>query len=95
MSGKTIAIIAHITFIGWIVALIINSSERDMMAGFYIRQTLGIFIMLFLGAIPVIGWLVAAAGVLFWILSFVSILSDRIVPVPFMGDKFQDWFRSI
>lgn len=42
MDGKTKAIVAHITWIGWIIALILNSSEKDEIASFFIRQLLGL-----------------------------------------------------
>ena len=44
ISGKAKAIIAHITLIGWIVALVLNMQKRDSYASFYIRQYLGIMI---------------------------------------------------
>jgi len=50
MDGKTKAIVAHITIIGWIVAIVINSNDKDEFAGYYIRQ------LLVLSIIPVIGW---------------------------------------
>lgn len=34
MDGKTKAIIAHITIIGWIIAIVLNSSEKDEFASF-------------------------------------------------------------
>lgn len=34
MDGKTKAIVAHITIIGWIIALVINSSEKDEFASY-------------------------------------------------------------
>jgi len=95
MSGKTIAIISYITIVGWIVALVINSSERDYFASFHIRQSLGIFIMGAVSAIPVIGWLLGIGAFVFWIIGFVSALNGRTVPVPFIGDHFQNWFRGL
>ena len=60
-SGKTVAIIAHLTFIGWIIAIIMNSSNKTEIGSFYIRQTLGIFLLLivtsFIPFVNLIGWL--------------------------------------
>ena len=36
-SGKNVAIIAHITIIGWVVALIMNNQNRTEIGSFYIR----------------------------------------------------------
>ena len=43
--GKTRAIIAHITLIGWIIAIVQNSSDKNEDASFYIRQMLGLMIL--------------------------------------------------
>ncbi|MEM9648547.1 MAG: YtxH domain-containing protein, partial [Bacteroidota bacterium] len=34
-SGKTVAIIAHLTLIGWIIAIIMNSSNKTEVGSFY------------------------------------------------------------
>ncbi|MGC9352511.1 MAG: hypothetical protein ACP5D9_01670, partial [Mariniphaga sp.] len=70
MDGKTKAIVAHITIIGWIIALVLNSNEKDEFASYYIRQLLGIYLLgLVLTFIPIIGWLVSIVVLVFWILS--------------------------
>jgi hypothetical protein len=62
MDGKTKAIVAHITWIGWLIALIVNSSQKDEITSFYIRQLLGIYLFtLVISIIPVlniIGWII-------------------------------------
>ena len=46
MDGKTRAIVAHFTIIGWIIALVINNNEeKDEFASFYIRQMLGLLLI--------------------------------------------------
>lgn len=50
MDGKTRAIVAHFTLIGWIIALIVNNSDdkgKDELASFYIRQMLGLILIWF------------------------------------------------
>lgn len=45
---KTIGIVAHITLIGWIIALIMNGEkkgEEKSFGAFYLRQMLGILIL--------------------------------------------------
>jgi len=46
-------------------------------------------------AIPVIGWFLGIGAFVFWIIGFVSALNGRTVPVPFIGDHFQNWFRGL
>ena len=44
-DGKNVAIIAHITLIGWIIALVMNGGDKKSeFASFYIRQMLGLML---------------------------------------------------
>jgi hypothetical protein len=105
--GKTRAIIAHITLIGWIIALVQNGSDKNEDASFYIRQMLGLvilmigvqiagFILLF---IPILGWLIMivawGAVVGAWVYSLVSAVNGVKEPTPFIGGHFQKWFASM
>lgn len=95
-SGKTVAIIAHITVIGWIVALIMNSQNKTEFGSYYIRQTLGIWILGFiLGIIPVIGCFAFIICVVLIIISLVNAANDKMVPIVGLGTYFQDWFKSL
>ena len=96
MDGKTKAIVAHITIIGWIIALVINSNEKDELASYYIRQTLGIYLLgIVLSIIPVvnlIGWIVVFV---FWIMSLIGAIQGEKKETPLVGKYFQDWFKSL
>lgn len=95
-SGKTVAIIAHITFIGWIVAIIMNSSNKTALGSYYIRQTLGIWIMMILlGFIPIVGCFAGLLGLVLIIISLVNAANEKMVPTPLVGEYFQDWFKSL
>ncbi len=96
MDGKTKAIVAHITLIGWIIALVLNQNDdKDETASFYIRQTLGLLIMGILWAIPIVGWIIGFASFILWIISLVGAISGEPKEVPLVGKYFQDWFKSI
>lgn len=96
MDGKTKAIVAHITYIGWIIALVINANERDEITSFYIRQLLGIYlfsiVISFVPVINVLGWL---AALVFWILSLIGAVNGEMKVTPVIGQYFQDWFKGI
>ena len=96
MDGKTKAIVAHITLIGWIIALIVNSQNKDEVASFYIRQMLGIsllgIVLSFIPFINLIGWLVTLA---LWIISLVGAASGEEKLVPVVGEYFQQWFGGL
>jgi uncharacterized membrane protein len=103
MDAKTKAIISHLTIVGWIIALVINMNQKEEYASYYIRQNLGImvilFILSFLHIIPVLGWIAAWVGYIimfiFWLMSLIWSVTDVTKPVPWFGDKFQEWFKSL
>jgi uncharacterized membrane protein len=103
MDAKTKAIVSHIFFIGWVIALVINMNQKEEYASYYIRQNLGLmivgFVLSLLHVIPVLGWIVAWIGYIaifnFWLMSLIWSVTDVMKPVPFVGDKFQEWFKSL
>jgi uncharacterized membrane protein len=95
MDAKVKAIVAHITPIGWIIALILNQNPRDEYTSFYIRQTMGLYIVGFiLKFIPIIGWLLSIVLFAFWLLSLIYAIQGEAKIIPF-GEYFQDWFRGL
>jgi hypothetical protein len=95
MDSRVKAIIAHITIVGWIIALVINSSNKEEYASFYLRQTLGIHILwMVLSLIPVIGWILGIVLFAFWLLSLVYAVQGQMKIIPF-GEHFQTWFSSL
>ena len=92
-DGKTIAIIAHMTFIGWIIAYIMNNKTKNAYASFYIRQSLGIMLgIIIFSLIPVIGWFIGVGFFVLWIISLIGSLSGELRHIPFFGNRFQIWF---
>lgn len=95
-SGKTVAIIAHLTIIGWIIAIIMNSSNKTELGSFYVRQTLGIFLIGFvLGIIPIINIIGFIITFVLWIISLIGAINGNQKPVFLVGEYFQDWFKSL
>ena len=98
MDPKTRGIVAYITLIGWIVAIVTNN-PKDEVASFHIRQMLGImcFAMasLFLSWIPLLGLLVSLAAFVLWLIGFIGALSGEQKEVPFLGEYFQKWFKTL
>jgi len=96
MDGKTKAIVAHITWVGWLIALIINSNEKDEITSFYIRQLLGIYlfgiVISFIPLVNIVGWIFA---IVLWILSLIGSLNGEMKESPVVGKYFQDWFKGI
>lgn len=95
-SGKTVAIIAHLTLIGWIIALVMNNGNKTEIGSFYIRQVLGIMLLGFvLGIIPVVNLIAWIVPFVLWIISLVGAFGGKQKPVLLVGDYFQDWFKSL
>jgi uncharacterized membrane protein len=102
MDAKTKAIISHLFVIGWIIAVIVNMSNKEEYASYYIKQNLGIIILgialRILNVIPVFGpALMVIGGLLlfiFWLMSFIWSIQGEMKPIPLLGDKFQDWFKG-
>ena len=101
-NGKTVAIIAYITLIGWIIALVMNNSNRTALGSYHVRQALGIMAI---GAILVIlsGFLgfgllsriIQIAVFVFWIIGLIGAAQGEMKTVPLLGEKFQEWFKGI
>lgn len=100
-EGKTMAIVSYFTFVGLIIAIIMNLEKKNTFTAFHIRQMLGLIIMLIFSNLVekyVHSWL----GTAFWIVTFVSwiyglywALKGKEEPIPVMGAIFQDWFKNI
>ena len=95
-SGKTVAILAHITFIGWIVAIVMNSSNKTELGSYYIRQTLGIWLLaIVLSWIPIVGCFAFIICLVLIVMSVINAANEKMVPTPLLGDYFQDWFKGL
>lgn len=93
MNGKLMAIISYFTFVGWVIAFVLNLNEKNSFASFHIRQSLGLNILgILLVIIPVFGWII---GTILLVIGLFTAITDRTVPVPVVGDFFQDWFKTI
>ncbi|MBO6607721.1 YtxH domain-containing protein [Psychroserpens sp.] len=94
-DGKNVAVIAHLTLIGWIIALVMNSSNKTEFGSFYIRQYLGFLLLGLLTIIPFLGFVVALLLLVAWIMSLISALGGKMQPSWLLGKQFQEWFKSI
>ena len=102
-EGKTIAIISHLTWVGLIIAFVMNNDKKIPLAKYHIRQMLGLTLtgvaLGFVNIIPILGQLVFLLGafVLFymWIMGFMNALNEREKPMPILGKKYEEWFKSI
>ena len=103
MDAKTKAIVSHLFGIGWIIALIVNMSNKEEYASYYIRQNLGIILLSIalsvINVIPFLGQIIWVIGSIlifvFWLMSFIWSIQGEMKPIPLLGDKFQAWFKGL
>ncbi len=95
-DGKNVAIIAHITIIGWVIALIMNGSNKTELGSFYIRQMLGFIILSVISSlIPVVNLIAWLPILIAWIMSLISSFSGEMKPSWLLGNQFQEWFKGL
>jgi len=94
-DGKNVAIISHLYVIGWVIALVMNNTNKSDLGTFYIKQTLGVFMLSFLAMIPLLRLVVGIVCFVLWIMSLIGALSGEKKPLPIVGEKFQEWFSFV
>lgn len=94
MDQKTTGIVAYLTWIGLIVALV-TTKEKSEYTSFHIRQSLGLCLTAILGVIPFLGLIIGLGVLILWVIALIGAINGEMKPVPLLGDKFQEWFKSI
>lgn len=109
-SGKNVAIIAYITLIGWIVAIVLHSENKSRLGAFHLRQALGLIctaialaiVQMMLIWIPVLGLAIfflfslGFLGILaFVILGIISAVNEEEKPLPLIGPFYQTLFKDL
>lgn len=103
-EDKTVAIVAYLSLIGFIVALILHNQpgKKTVLGSFHLRQGLGIMLcsvcMSIIMIIPFVGWVVGCVGyilvLVMWIMGIISAVNGEMKPAPIMGGSFQKWFAG-
>jgi uncharacterized membrane protein len=95
-QSKLVAIISYITLVGWIIALVLNQSNKTDLGSFHIRQALLIMIAsVVLWWIPFIGWILNIVVFIFWIMGLVYAIQGQMKEVPLLGAWAQQWFKGL
>jgi len=100
-KGKTAAITSYILLIGALIALSMNSEDKNPFAAFHIRQALGLsllFISLGLIVSPFDNWMITSPMYLFvsilWIYGLITAVRGEMIPVPLFGKFFQKFLSK-
>jgi len=102
-EDRTVAILAYITIIGFIIAIVMHGSKKTPLGTYHLRQALGLFItavccyfVLFI--IPVIGWILipfmTLAVVVFAVIGLIAAVNGQMKPLPLLGRKYESWFAN-
>lgn len=101
-EGKTYAIISHFWVIGLIIAYFLNNSKKNSFASFYIRQMIGINLLIIVNKYIVYDMIGSFVGLIFgviifilWLISIMGAFKSEEKAVPVIGEHFQDWFKNI
>lgn len=102
-NGKTVALVAYLTIIGLVIALVMNNKGATNLGRFHIRQSIGITVTAMVAGIlryiPMVGnILLSIIGVIILIALILGILSaikGEEKELPFLGKLYQKWFSMI
>ncbi len=102
-ENKNIAIIAYITIIGLIIAFVMNNEKKDPFAAYHIKQSLGLALtglaLGVVGLIPILGWIINIFGIFvllyMWVVGLMNAINGKENPVPFLGEKYTEWFKNL
>ncbi|WP_432410322.1 hypothetical protein [Rasiella sp. SM2506] len=100
-AGKTKAVIAYITFIGFFIAFSMNKDKPEPFATWHIKNMFGLLLLLLIAVVTqfhidlligdIIYWVTAA----FWVFSLVMVSTNKKEGIPFLSKKFQTWFTFL
>lgn len=105
-EDRTVAVLAYITIIGFIIAIVIHSGKKTALGAFHLRQVLGLIVSglvmwvacIILAFIPILGWLaIIVAWICFfvmWLMGLIAAATGQQKPMPIMGGKYQSWFSG-
>ena len=106
MDEKTIGIMSYIGPIGLVVAILMDK-EKTAYTRFHIRHNIGISIVgipIYVGSIMIgnisgiLGMLILLMGILpllMWIIGILGAVNGEKKLSPILGDKFQEWFKTV
>lgn len=92
------AVIAYLTFIGMLIAYFINRDNKYAFTTWHVKNMFGIVILLFVSIAfqnYEIGGYIYWTTVGLWVYSLSMALFNRQKAIPFLSEKFQEWFTFL
>jgi len=101
-EGKSIAITSYILIVGVLIAMSMNSENKNSFASFHIRQALGLSLtFISFGALTsnfdsfYITFPMWISVSILWTYAIFTAIQGQMRPIPLVGNLFQKWFKSI
>ena len=101
-EGKSIAITSYILIIGVLIAMSMNSENKNPYASYHIRQALGLSIIFVAVGYTLSGFWIPGVVFPFWIFMTVlwgygvyTAISGQMKPIPFIGALSQKIFKTL
>lgn len=86
VCDDVMALIAYITWVGFIVALIMNNGDKkNDLVQFHLNQALVLNLFSLLSPIPVIGWAIGLGTFVLWIMGIISASAREKKELPLIG----------
>lgn len=82
MDKRTTDIVAYITWIGFLLAVILGDKESSK---FHINQALVILLFSLLSIIPCLGWIWGVFMIVCWFIGFIAAINGEEKAVPVIG----------
>lgn len=82
MDARTTGIVAYITWIGLVIALVAGDKEG---AKFHLNQALVIFLFSLLSIIPCVGWIWGIFMLVCWVMGLIAAVNEEEKEVPVIG----------
>jgi uncharacterized membrane protein len=108
-EDRTIAILAYITIIGFIIAIVMHGSKKTALGSFHLRQVLGLIVTglalwlpgIIISMIPFVNFLmlllwpvIGISMFVLWLMGLIAAANGEQKPVPVMGPHYQKWFAN-
>lgn len=95
-DGKTVALIAYLTLIGFIIAIVMHGSNKTSLGSFHLAQMMGLMLTgLVCAIIPILGWICSIGVLVMWIMGLISAINGEEKPVFLLGNLYQKWFGGM
>lgn len=95
-EGKTMAIISYLTWIGLLIAFIMNNDKKNEFAKFHIRQSLLLTLAgIVVSFIPILNFVLWVVIFVLWVIGFMGAINGEKKKVPLLGEYAQEWFKGL